>query len=408
MNLENINWQEVYENYPVNRDLIWLNNCGTTPGGSHIKSAINDYISEYTKRGIFATGYSYTQTKQTIQKIISGLLNCRPEEVAIIHNTSEGMNLISWGISLKPGDEIILLENEYPSNVYPWQHWEDKGIRISFVPMANSPVEFLDNVINSITPETRLMSMSSVHWCTGMPLPLKDISAICKKDDIYLVVDGAQGAGHVEIDMKGWEIDFISFSAWKWLLGPLGLGILAVTDRGLSKLGHVFKGTESVIDDTDYLPYKNELKPSAERYIYSTSSFNDWLYFKTSLEYLENIGFENVMKRIYTLSDYLIEILKNNGFNVLSDFFQGAKTGIVVAEKSDIDILKFVKKLNENGVITRERLGRLRLAPHIYNSFEQLDRVGEITKKLLKQNMKTKKKNYKNNIFHLLQKKILK
>ena len=90
------------------------------------------------------------------------------------------------------------------------------------------------------------------------------------------------------------------------------------------------------------------------------------------------------MKRIYDLSDYLIDILKNTGFNVFSDFFQGAKTGIVVAEKSDIDILKFVSELNENGVIARERLGRLRLAPHIYNSFEQLDRVGKIIKKLLK------------------------
>lgn len=145
------NWNQYYQNYPVNQELIWLNNCGTTPVGTKTIQDVTRYLEAYSKQGVFNDVEKYTTVKRRITEILSELIHCEQEEIGIIHNTSEGINFISHGLNLLTGDEILLLENEYPSNVYPFQHWEEKGVKLRFVPMANSPSLFLENLKSSIT-----------------------------------------------------------------------------------------------------------------------------------------------------------------------------------------------------------------------------------------------------------------
>ena len=375
-------WDEIYKLYPVNETLIYLNNCGTTPANKIITNEMSRYFEEYSKSGILNKKYLITEIKDSIQTILSNLLSCEKDEVAIIHNTAEGMNLISYGLSLQKGNEILLLENEYPSNVYPWEHWKQKGVTIKFVELKNNPETFLENFKNSISENTKVASISAVHWCTGMPLPLKEIGELCKDNEILFIVDGAQGAGHVDIDVKNWNIDAMSFSAWKWLLGPLGLGVLVIKKATLDKIDFVFKGTSSINNYYNYLPYSNDIKDNAERYIYSTPNFNDWIYFNTILKFLNEIGFENVMGRIYELSDYLSSKLKNEGFILDKDYFPEYKTGIITAKKDNMDTKKAVGCLLENKIVAAERFGKIRFSPHIYNSIEQLDKVIDVLKSI--------------------------
>lgn len=373
----------MYEDFPVNRELIWLNNCGTTPASRVVTEVMKRYFEAYAREGVLMKDFSLPETQDSIQRILAGLFNCERDEVAIIHNTAEGMNLISHGLDLKAGDEILLLQDEYPSNVYPWQHWLEKGVIINVIPMTTTPDEFPEEMLKKITGNTRVISLSAVHWCTGMPLPLSEISRICNKKGIVLAVDGAQGVGHVAMTTEGVGMGLCCFSAWKWLLGPVGLGAMIVTSEKLSQLHPVFTGTGSVVDSHQYLPYQNTIKPTAERYIYSTPNFNDWIYFETSLTYLESLGFDRVRKRIYELADYLTVRLKKIGCRPLSDSFPDSKTGIVVVEKDGVNFGDIVQQLRTRGIIVCERLGRLRLAPHIYNSFEQLDTTVKAIKELI-------------------------
>lgn len=368
-------WNKIYKLYPVNEHLIYLNNCGTTPASKIITEEMKNYFIEYSNYGILNKKYSINEIKNSIQSILAGLLNCKKDEIAIIHNTAEGMNLISYGLNLQKGDEILLLENEYPSNVYPWEHWRKKGVSLKFIELKNNPEEFLKNFKNQINQRTKVISISAVHWCTGMPLPLKDIGQFCKDNAILFIVDGAQGVGHVNIDVKNWNIDAMAFSAWKWLLGPLGLGCLIIKKATLDKIDFVFKGTSSINNYYNYLPYSDDVKNNAERYIYSTPNFNDWIYFEAILKFLNEISFDNVMKRIYELSDYLSDKLKNAGFILDKDTFSKYKTGIITAKKDGIDTKKAVSYLMENKIIAAERFGKIRFSPHIYNSFEHLDKA---------------------------------
>ncbi|TGK08906.1 aminotransferase class V-fold PLP-dependent enzyme [Leptospira fletcheri] len=367
-------WYQIQALYPVNREMIWLNNCGTTPCNTETIHWVEEYLRGYAAHGGQTNVRRYATVKRAIRSILADLLGCSPEELSLIHHTNEGMNFLSLGLSLQEGDQILLLENEYPSNIYPWEHWKEKGVEISFVPMSETPEGFLENLKNSVTARTRLVSLSAVHWCTGMPFPLEEIGAFLDSKGIEFVLDGAQGVGLLPIRPKEMKISYMAFPAWKWLLGPLGLGVLYVAKEKLNTLRFPFKGTGSVINDEAYLPYREELK-GTDRYEISTANFIDWVYFQSTLEMLSGIGFHNSMERIYELADYLSDGLREAGWKLASDHFPDFKTGIVVAEKPGVSSEDTVNELKKKGIMCALRLGRVRFSPHIYISKEQLDRV---------------------------------
>lgn len=370
-------WTKLQHLYPVNREMIWLNNCGTTPANTDTLHAVNEYLQGYAARGGSTEVRKYPTVKKVIRTILAELLGVEAEELSLIHHTNEGIGFISLGLKLKAGDRILLLENEYPSNIYPWEHWKEKGVSISFVPMAETPEGFLENLKSSITPDVKVVSLSAVHWCTGMPFPLEEIGSFLAEKGIEFVLDGAQGVGLLPIKPREMGISYMAFPAWKWLLGPLGLGVLYIAKEKLEALNFPFKGTGSVVNDEVYLPYREELK-GTDRYEISTVNFIDWVYFQSTLEMLHKVGFHNSMERIYELADYLSDKLRDAGWKLASDHFPDFKTGIVVAEKEGLSMENIVSNLKKNGVMCALRLGRVRFSPHIYLAKEQLDRVVDL------------------------------
>ncbi len=373
-----MDWQSVHELYPVNEESIWLNNCGTVPAGRHVVERVCDYLDGYSKKGIFTDRGRFLDVRDRIKSILAGLLNCSPEELALIHHTAEGMNMVSHGIDFFRGDEVVLLENEYPSNVYPWKHLERKGVKLVVAPMEDDPDAFLKGLAERVSEKTKAVSVSAVHWCTGIPLPLNRIGKFCEDRGIEFVVDGAQGVGMRPIDVREANISFMAFSAWKWLMGPLGLGVFYVAKEKLETLKPEIVGTGSVVRDEEYLPYKTELKPTADRFTISTPNFADWIYFLASLEFLDRIGFDACIGRIYELTDLLNDGLRQIGCRVYSDRAPGVRTGITVFETPNVPASKVLEVLKNNNVVAAERLGRVRLAPHIYLLPEQLEKAVRI------------------------------
>ena len=375
-------WGSIYKAYPINKEMIWLNNCGTTPAGKHIVGALSQFINGYALKGTLTEIAGFPKVQNNIKKILCDLLNCSPDELALIHNTAEGMNFISHGLKLSAEDEVILLENEYPSNVYPWRHLEEKGVKLLTAPMERSPETFLKALKRLITAKTRVISLSAVHWCTGMPLPLAQVGRLCKENNVNFVVDGAQGVGMQPLDIRAANIDYMAFSTWKWLLGPLGLGVFFISKEKLNSLDPVFIGSDSVVRHDEYLPYKSELKPSADRFTFSTASLNDWVYFEAALNFLNGIGFSTARERIFELSARLSKGLTKIGFNVISDQFPDYPTGIVVCEKPGVKSDVIMTHLNKNKIVAAERLGRIRFSPHVYISPEQIDEAVRVLEQI--------------------------
>lgn len=368
-------WNQYYQEYPVNKEWIWLNNCGTTPISSRTIKRMQEYFQGYGQKGIFTETASFVSVHKKILRLLSELLNCQEHELALIHNTSEGLSLVASGLTYREGDMALVLENEYPSNVYPWLFQETAGLQVEFIAPGNSPQEFLQNFQEKLSNKTKIVSLSAVHWCSGMPLPLQEISDICDRRNIILVLDGAQGVGHVPMDLQQLKIDYMAFPAWKWLLGPLGLGVLYIREGKEEQLSPVIIGQNSVVDGESYLPYKQELRPGAQRFEYSTPNFNDWVYFESSLELLAEIGFVQSQKRIFALADTLARSLRSIGYEVWDSQAWNTQTGIITCQKPGMASETLVEILKKEGVIAALRLGKIRFAPHIYNSEQQFDKI---------------------------------
>lgn len=376
-------WQRVHDDFPVNRNLIWLNNCGTTPASNHVVAEMERYLHTCANKGPGADPYLFPDVQRRITSVISRLVGCKNSEIALIHHTAEGMTMVSHGLSLRAGDEILLLENEYPSNVYPWEHWRARGVETRFVQLGSTPDEFVHHFTLALTPRVRVASFSPVHWCTGMPLPIEKIAALCHERAITLVIDGSQGIGHVPFDLRACGPCIVCFSAWKWLLGPLGLGVLIVSEELLPTLTPFFKGPDAMADAASYLPYKSLFKPTAARFTYSTPNFGDWVYFAASLEYLDALGFEQVQTRIFELTARLALGLDKLGLQPAYRRAAATPSGILAVAKNGTDCQQLAALLAKENIVARDRMGRLRLAPHVYLSTEQIDQTVDTIGRLL-------------------------
>jgi selenocysteine lyase/cysteine desulfurase len=368
-----MNWQAAYDAYPINANVTWLNNCGITPTGRHIAVRMAEHFEHLMQHGPGDGDASPTKLLNSIRGHIGQLLHAQAEDIALVHNTAEGMTMISLGLDLAAGDEILLLENEYPSNVYPWEQWRARGVTLSFVPAGNTADEFLANFKRALSPRTKVVALSMVHWCSGMPLPIAEIAPLCHERDILLVIDGSQGAGLVSLDFARVAPAVVCFAAWKWLLGPLGLGVLVVDPKTLAKLRMPFKGTDSVADPNAYLPYQTQMRQTVDRYTYSTANYNDWVYLDASLSFLSGFGFDRVQARIRELTARLWSGLSELGYTSAYQHGPQPLSGILSVRKPGVDIDALCSKLTQQKFVTRVRLEHLRLAPHVYQSEAQMD-----------------------------------
>lgn len=348
-----------------------------------VLSAVKAHLDAYARKVIFGPR-SDEELLASISSHLAPIIGAHPHEVVPIHHTTEGMTFVSLGLQLTAGDRVVLMANEYPSNVYPWQHLQSQGVVFDTLADGPTPQDVVASASQLLNARTRVLTVSAVHWCTGMPLPLLELGRLCKERNVLFVVDGAQGVGHVPIDVNACNIGAMAFSAWKWLMGPIGLGAFYVRQDLLAELKFPFKGTGSVVNDHVYFPYRDDVKNGAARYIVSTPSFTDWAHFEASLSYLSTLGFENVRNRVHTLALHLGNQLKLQGFELARDGFANHATAIVAARGPGRDMARLVTDLGALGIVAAERLGWLRMAPHIHLTEDQLDAVAVTAGRLLK------------------------
>ena len=222
-------WELVKSQFRLAPKLYYFNNASLGPSPIAVQHATQNYR---TLLDGFPSKYMWGEWKDDIEKTRKGvadLFSVSEEEMALIHNTTEGMNLIARSFELKPGDEIILADHEHPSGTVPWEVWqESKDVKIvrPQLPMMPQTVEEVVAVYRkAITPKTRIISMCHIINTTGMILPVKEISEMAHQRGILVAVDGAQSAAMFKFNLHDLGCDFYTASAHKWMFAPKGVGI---------------------------------------------------------------------------------------------------------------------------------------------------------------------------------------
>ena len=363
----------------LERGIIYFNHASTGPVSVLVKQRLTDLLEEKSKDKIDDYS-SFLKVADETKELLSKLINCPIDRLAFVDNTSNGLNILAQSIDWKTGDRILLNDIEFPANVYPLLNLKRFGVEVDFVKSKNGIVT-AEQIIESVKPETRLISVSFVQFLSGYKIDLEKIGSFCRKNNIIFSVDGIQGIGAVNTDVQKSKIDFLSCGTQKWLFGAQGLAFIYVDEKFQKKMIPANVGWLSVNDAWNLLDYKLDLKTSANVFQGGTLNAFAIYAFNTSLKMFKDFGFNNIQPEVLSNTKYFINKLKGIGLNcVLSNCSDNELAGIVTIKPENPE--KVFEKLTAKKIFCSIREGLVRFSPHFYNTNQEIDRVVDELQKI--------------------------
>jgi len=375
----------------LNNDIIYFDNGATTLKPKCVVKEIIDYYTKYTAnshRGDYDISAIVDEKYEGVRDKVKNFINAkRRDEIIYTKGTTESLNTIVFGFMnnyLQPGDEVLITKSEHASNILPWLELsKTKGIKVKFIPLNENHELTLYNTIKMINEKTKVISIAHVTNSIGDIRPLEDIGTICKAKDILLVVDAAQSIGHLKIDVQKYNISFLGFSAHK-MLGPTGIGVLYGRYDLLDKIIPIEYGggMNSFFESSGELEYK----PLPDRLEAGTQNIAGVLGMGSAIDYLNEIGLDNIHKHELELKKYAIKELEK--VPNIKIYNKESKSGIVIFNIDKIfsqDTAVFlnhynicVRAGNHCAKITKDELNvsnTARISFYLYNNKEEIDKL---------------------------------
>lgn len=308
------------------------------------------------------------------------LLGANECEVALVPNTTIGINLVAEGFPWKSGDNLVVPDNEFPSNLLPWKNLQRRGVEVRMLPVPDTGEISIDRLVDLMDDRTRLVALSWVGFVSGFRLDLHRVAEAVHRRGSLLFVDAIQGLGAFPIHVHDAQIDFLAADGHKWMLGPEGAGLLYVAEKHLALLEPLLLGWNSLAEG-GFDPRSANLKSSAARYEGGSYNMAGLLAFEASLELLLRLGSHlaaspvaaAILENVATIA----EQLAGQGFDLqvpTEEFRSGIlTTSWPGATSSDLNTAR--KHCLEKNVILSVRAGRLRIATHAYNNADDIARL---------------------------------
>ena len=351
---------------------IYFNHASTGPLCIPVLQQINKILYEKSETSIDDYAKFQSVIKETKQDL-SGLINTKPERIAFLDNTSNGINILARGIKWKKGDRILLNDLEFPANVYPFLNLQKDGVIVDFVKSKNGIVS-ADDIIENIKPGTRLVSISQVQFLTGYRVDLEKIGKLCREKGIIFSIDAIQGLGAVRLDVARDKIDFLSSGSQKWLLGLQGMAFIYVSEELQENMVPGNVGWLSVEDAWNILHYDLTLKRTAERFQGGTLNTIGIYALNASLKMFKEFGYDVIENKVIENSSYLINKLEEINIKpVLSNCDKKNIAGIVSFKHNESK--KIFEELVKKDIQCAVREGLIRMSPHFYNTKEEADKI---------------------------------
>jgi cysteine desulfurase / selenocysteine lyase len=356
--------------FPVTERSLYLNHAAVSPYSTRVGRAMNAFIKARTFSENVDLYPGIMDMVEAVREKLARLTGAPRDTIALVKNTSEGLNILAGSLPMKKGDRVILFEREFPANVYPFLNLQRKGVEVDFVPERGNRF-LLEDVERKITTRTKLLSVSHVEFLTGFRHDLAALGKLCSNRGIVFCVDAIQSAGASPIDVEAMKIDFLSAGGQKWLMGPMGTGFIYVRESLMERLEPVFAGWLGVQNSWDFFRYELEWLPSARRFEGATQNFLGFIGLDASLGLLLEAGFPLLGEQILSLTGRLIAGLKERGIEVITPEEDAARAGIVTFSIAGAE--EIFEALKQRKVIIALREGLLRVSPHFYNTSEDID-----------------------------------
>jgi L-cysteine/cystine lyase len=371
--------QRIRQELPATTSHIYLNTGTFGPLPGNVVQAMQERIRDDWQNG--RLGVAAFEAISTIynnaRSSLARLLNADVEEIALTDNTGEGLNIISYGIKWHEGDEVITTNHEHISLLAPLYQLRDRyGIVIRFADIglaAELPV--LKAIADLVTPRTRLISISHVTWTTGVVVNISEVAYMGREWGIPVLIDGAQSAGAIPIDVTALGVDFYAIPMQKWLCGPDGTGALYVRRDALRYVSPTYVGYWSIKHEEGV---EWELLDSAQRFevggrqtaaIAGQAAVLKWLE--------ETVGYQWLFERIRSLSAYAYKALKEvSGLTMLTP--RPGESGLVafkLEERDEAEVVNYLRDKHNIYIRNIPTMKSLRVSTGFYNTEEEIDQL---------------------------------
>ncbi len=375
----------------LEKSLIYFDNAATTFKPNQVINSVIDYYSNYTAnahRGDYDISYEVDTKYEGVRKKVKEFINAKKdEEIVFTSGTTQSLNMIVNGFFkdyLNDGDEVLLTKAEHASNILPWFNIE-KDIKIKYIELDNELV-ILDNVIKSITPNTKVISLAHITNVIGDERPIKEITDYAHKHNILVVLDAAQSAPHVKIDVENLGVDFMGFSGHK-MCGPTGIGVLYGKYELLNKLNPQNVGGGMNNDFESNMTYRYKELPY--RLEAGTPNIEGVIGLGSAIDYINSIGINNIENYVSNLRSYAIDKLSK--LKNIDIYNKDIKSSTIIFNVRGVHSQDTSTYLNKHGIcvragnhcakILKDEIGvtnTCRISLYFYNTKEDIDKLVEV------------------------------
>ena len=379
--------QEYRRLFPhTDQGVIYLNHAAVSPLSTRVLRAQIGHLQDRSS-GKIETYWDDVKQMEETKKCIQRMINAESiTRIAFAGNTSEALNVIASGLDWKPGDRILLNDQEFPSNVYPFYHLKSQGVEIDFIRCADGRVT-PDLIYSALRPRTRILAISAVQFLSGYRAELEVLGEVCRSRGILLIVDAMQAVGGVTVDVQAMKIDGMAAGAAKWQMGPQGIGFLYVSEELQARIHQKYLGWLSVETPWDFFHFDQALSPNATRYEGGTVNIPGMWGMHAALSTLLEVGLDTVESHVLALTGALLtEFQGAPGVSIYSPSVLHERSGIVtIVPPPGIDPQLAFDLLVQRKIFISLRGGKLRYSPHFYNTIDEVRTAASMTLAIFKE-----------------------
>jgi selenocysteine lyase/cysteine desulfurase len=318
-----------------------------------------------------------------IKEPLSQFINCEPEEIALTHNTTEGINIIAQGLKLNAGDEVIMTRHEHAGNAIPWLlRAQRDGIVLRLFDPKNTAAEVLEQIEALINSKTKVIAVPHISCIDGRVLPVKEISQLAKDKGLWCMIDGAHGPGSTQIDVKDIGCHFYATCGHKWMLGPKGTGFVYIGSDAYDAVEPTYSGGLALKDISWEVnqPQIGEFSEGANRFDFATQNVGLYEGLEEAVGFIQSIGIEKMQNHSRELSAYLQDKLINSKAEIemvspTEAISRGPMVGFRLKNRDFKEVAKTLSPDFRIRQVPEAGFDLLRVSTHIYNSKQEIDQL---------------------------------
>lgn len=360
---------------------VWLNAAHQGPLPRIAAAAAREMVAQKVAPATLPDE-SFFELPARLRRSLGRLIGAPADEIILANSTSYGLDLLAHGLVLRAGDEILVVEGDFPATITPWLILESRGVQLRRLTPVGRPLT-AEQVEREITPATRVLCCSWAFSFTGEAIDAGAIGRVCREHGVTFVLNGSQAVGARPIDVSAMPVDALVSCGFKWLCGPYATGFCWMLPELRERLDYhqaywltQMHGTDLSAEGATSIRKGQH----AEEYdVFCTANFLNFAPWLASLDLLLEIGLDRIAAHDQALVQAIVDAVNGSSWRLVSPDRGSQRSTLVLLEHEHESVMRATaERLAAEGIDIAQRAGRLRLSPHLYNTPADIDRALEI------------------------------